>query len=151
MPIANLVKMSSFSTLPFSDSPIKQNLYRVEKREKKFNSWAVTGNVPAWQECSETRSVITSNLNEYIAFEFSLVPEITHVFIALRNNNVLYTWIVVDSFDEEVRHKIYNRQEAIIDEFTDFDFDFNVIARMGREMKDLFDSSVQLIHQKDSM
>ena len=151
MPIANLVKMSSFTTSPFCDSPIKQNLYRVEKKEKKFKSREVTRNVPAWQECSETRSVITSNLNEYIAFEFSLVPEIKQVFTALQNNNVLYTWIVVDCFDDDVRHKIYNRQEAIIDDFTDFDFDFYVIARMGRETTDLFDSSVKLIYQKDSM
>src|SRR5947207_3742628 len=67
--------------------------------------------------------IITTSLNEFIAFELSLVREVEYVYTAYRNA-VFYVWIVVDQFEPEVRKRIYDREKAIIDEFSDFEFDF---------------------------
>lgn len=91
--------------------------------------------------------VPTSALNEFIAFELSLVPEVEFVFTAFRND-VFYAWVIVDKFEEEVRGRIYERERAIIDEFQMFEFDFYIIARLGRDVGDLVSEEINLAYQK---
>lgn len=78
----------------------------------------------------------TSRVNEFIGFELGLVPEVEYVFAALRGD-VFYVWVVVNEFTPEVRQRIYERERAVIDEFSDFEFDFYIIARMNREITEL--------------
>ena len=85
----------------------------------------------------ESLAAATSDLRDFIAFEFSLVPQVEYVFTAFRENQVFYAWIVVNEFEASVRESIYARQRAIIDEFPMFEFDFYIIARIGRTVEDL--------------
>ena len=91
----------------------------------------------------------TSGLRECIAFEFSLVPEVAFVYTAFRINEVFYVWIVIDEFERAVRHRIYERQRTIIEEFPMFQFDFYVIGLMGRNVADLIgDESMHLTYKR---
>jgi hypothetical protein len=92
-------------------------------------------------------SVATIALNEFIGFEISLVPEVETVFTAFRNQ-VFYVWVIVSRFEEDVRAKIYDRQRAIIDEFSTFEFDFYIIAGLGRDPWELVSESVTLAFQR---
>lgn len=92
-------------------------------------------------------SVATIALNEFIGFEISLVPEVETVFTAFRNQ-VFYVWVIVNRFAADVRTSIYDRQRAIIDEFPTFEFDFYIIAGLGRDPWDLVSESVTLAFQR---
>ena len=103
--------------------------------------------VDKWSSTGTPTEVQTSALNEFIAFELSLVPEVEFVFTAFRND-VFYAWVIVDKFEEEVRGRIYERERAIIDEFQTFEFDFYIIARLGRDVWDLVSEEINLAYQK---
>lgn len=92
-------------------------------------------------------SVATSALSEFIAFEISLVSEVEAVFTAFRNE-VFYVWVIVNRFADNVRARIYDRQRTIIDEFPTFEFDFYVIAGLGRGPWELVSESVTLAFQR---
>ena len=102
-----------------------------------------------WLQAGTTplTSVATSALNEFIAFEISLVPEVDAVFTAFRNE-VFYVWVIVNKFVEDVRARIYDRQRAIIDEFPTFEFDFYIIAGLGNDPWELVSESVTLAFQR---
>jgi hypothetical protein len=91
--------------------------------------------------------VATIALNEFIGFEISLVPEVEAVFTAFRNE-VFYVWVIVNRFAEDVTAKIYDRQRAIIDEFPTFEFDFYIIAGLGRDPWELVSESVRLAFER---
>jgi hypothetical protein len=103
--------------------------------------------VDKWSSTGTPTEVQTSALNEFIAFELSLVPEVEFVFTAFRND-VFYVWVIVDKFEEEVRGRIYGREKDIIDEFQGFEFDFYIIARLGRDVWDLVSEEINLAYQK---
>ena len=105
-----------------------------------FEKWLQAATAPL-------TSAATSALNEFIAFEISLVPEVEAVFTAFRNQ-VFYVWVIVSRFEDDVRAKIYDRQRAIIDEFSTFEFDFYIIAGLGRDPWDLVSESVTLAFQR---
>jgi len=98
-------------------------------------------------ETTPLTSVSTSALNEFIAFEISLVSEVEAVFTAFRNE-VFYVWVIVNRFADDVRARIYDRQRAIIDEFSTFEFDFYIIAGLGRDPWELVSESVTLAFQR---
>jgi hypothetical protein len=94
-------------------------------------------------------AIATADLRDFIAFEFSLVHDVEYVFTAFRENQIFYAWIVTDKFEQSVRDQIYEREQAIIDEFPDFEFDFYIIARMGRNLDDLIgDDSMHLTYSR---
>jgi len=78
----------------------------------------------------------TISLRESLARELSLVPEVEAIF-STRHGSVLYVWTVVNNFDPTVRAAIYEREKALIDAFGGFDFDFDIIARRGRDIETL--------------
>lgn len=91
----------------------------------------------------EGQDAITKDLNEFIALELSLVPEVEYVYTAIRDG-VFYVWTVIDRFAQAAREGIYGRQIAVIDEFPMYEFDFYIIAREGRPVGDLISESVTL-------
>jgi hypothetical protein len=94
-------------------------------------------------------AVATSDLRDFIAFEFSLVQEVEYVFTAFRENQIFYAWIITDDFESSVRESVYERQQAIIDEFPMFEFDFYIIARKGRHVEELIgDESMHLTYAR---
>jgi hypothetical protein len=91
--------------------------------------------------------VYTRRLKEFIALELSSAAEVEYVFCAFRNN-VFYVWVLLDRFENEVRERIYEREELIIDEFPMFEFDFYLISRMGREPGELVSESIELVYDR---
>jgi hypothetical protein len=61
---------------------------------------------------------------------------------------VFYVWVIVNRFADDVRARIYDRQRAIIDEFSTFEFDFYIIAGLGRDPWELVSESVTLAFQR---
>ena len=57
----------------------------------------------------------------------------------------------MDQFEPEVRKRIYDREKAIIDEFSDFEFDFYIVARTGRDVKELISESVTLAYGRSRL
>ena len=127
-------------TLQICDEVSESNVLVLdEPTEEQTFSYDISTLAVGKQSASDKESLAaaTSDLRDFIAFEFSLVPQVEYVFTAFRENQVFYAWIVVDEFETSVRASIYARQRAIIDEFPMFEFDFYIIARMGRSLDDL--------------
>lgn len=150
MPLRN-VGESVGATAPLqmhSNDRLDMSTLKIVAGEQRFpradhvlaRRWFEAGTVPS-------TTVATTALNEFIAFELSLVLDVEYVFTAFRNE-VFYVWILVKHFEEEIRTRIYDRERAIIDAFPTLDFDFYVIARLDRDPWDLVSESVVLAYQK---
>lgn len=126
-------------TLPIRNSKRQQKFPNVQK--------AVTNFLFREVETSDQLEVFASGLNEFIAFELSLVSEVEYVYTALRNN-VFYVWVVINQFEREVRERIYEREKAVIDEFSMFEFDFYIISRMERNVQELISESIDLTYER---
>lgn len=99
---------------------------------------------------TESTTLYPIPLTKFVSFEFSLVKEVETV-LAAQYNNLLYLWVVVDKFDKAAREKIYAREREIIDEFREFEFDFNIISRRGRDLRELIsDPTLVLTYQRKS-
>ena len=82
----------------------------------------------------------TVSVREFIAHELALVEEVEAVLTA-RQDNEFHIWTVVNEFDGDIRNKIYEREKAIIDEFGNFHFDFNILSRRGRSFSEIIHDS----------
>jgi hypothetical protein len=104
-------------------------------------------------ERSETTSMPTPSLRDFIAFAIGAIPEVEAVFVTMdktaRGDRIIYVWTVVRESLPEVRRKIYAKEIEIIDKSSDFDFDFNIIASHGRDPQSVVaDSAVALAYRK---
>lgn len=70
--------------------------FKAEHRRDSQN-WLQAGTTPL-------TPVATTALNEFIAFEISLVSEVEAVFTAFRNE-VFYVWVIVNRFADDVKGK----------------------------------------------
>jgi hypothetical protein len=101
-----------------------------------------TGNVlPVFlrTEVSEVMGLQTVSLKEFLGYEMSLVKEVEAVLTA-REGNVFHICTVVNDSSPEVRARVFERERSIIDEFAECEFDFNVIARQGRDILSLVEN-----------
>ncbi len=73
-------------------------------------------------------------LNEFVALSLSGVPQVEAVYTS-RSENLLYVWTVLIESDEAIRKRIYGQEQAIIEEFPRFDFDFTLLFRRGRDLQ----------------
>ena len=154
MSIETVTKGTSSNASSLLETPREDNrLTRIfaEQSEQEFedtsSSIADYRTASTQQESMASRPV---DLREFIAFEFSLVPEVECVFTAFRENQIFYAWIVINEFDWETRKGIYDRQLAIIDEFSMFEFDFYIVARTGRRLDDIVgDPSMDRTYVRD--
>lgn len=150
MPLENAMHGEATSTHPVS-GPLDRwqaSLTRASGEELKFSQDCLV-QLDKWFNTSASTplKVPTSALNEFIAFELSLVPEVEFVFTALRNS-VLYVWVVVDKFEEKIRERIYDRERAVIDEFLSLEFDFYIVARLVRDVWDLVSEDITLAFER---
>ncbi|MBI2819562.1 MAG: hypothetical protein HYX73_06250 [Acidobacteria bacterium] len=115
----------------------------VETKIERGDTYPTTG---------DPTRIQTSNLNEFIAFVLSLVPEVECVHTAFRENHVFYVWIVISEWKKEVRQRIYERQQSIIDQFPTFAFDFYIVSRDGQRVEDLISQTIDVayVRPKDS-
>jgi hypothetical protein len=73
-----------------------------------------------------------------VGLEFSLIPEVECVTIQRQEDGKgLQVLTVVNDRSPEIRSKIYKREQALIDSYPMFEFDFHIVSRMGRPLSDV--------------
>lgn len=101
--------------------------------------------VRLWSE--KTRLLMSPS--NFVGCELSLVPEVEAVYVesseSTKNFRIL---TVVDKRDPEVRAKVYARERAIIDEFSTFEFDFHIISRMGRDLRQVINETGKIAFKR---
>ncbi|MBI1790293.1 MAG: hypothetical protein HYR60_22400 [Acidobacteria bacterium] len=90
----------------------------------------------------------TESVREFIGHELSLIDEVEAVLTA-RQDNDLQVWTVVNEFDAGVRAKVYEREKkAIVDEFSELHFGFNILSRRNRPFDEIVkDSSLAVTYR----
>ena len=153
MSIETVTKGTSSSASALLETPREDNRLTQILAEQSEQEFADTSSSIADYRTASTQGSMasrTADLREFIAFEFSLVPKVECVFTAFRENQIFYAWIVINEFDSEAREDIYYRQQAIIDEFLMFEFDFYIVARTGRKFDDIVgDPSMDRTYARD--
>jgi len=70
------------------------------------------------------------------------------VFVERGNGKELRVLSIVNERDPAIRATIYAREQAIIDAYPDLVFDFNIIARRNRDLKDVVTEAGKLAFQR---
>jgi hypothetical protein len=68
------------------------------------------------------------HFKEFLASIIREVPEVDSVLMQ-EDGNTLTIYVVVENFDFDVNEKIYDKEECIIDVFTDVNFDFHITSQ----------------------
>jgi hypothetical protein len=76
-----------------------------------------------------------------LAETLGTLPHVIKIYAAQEGRNV-HVWTVVDSFEREVRDKIYSVERTLFTYFPGYKFDFNVIE--GNETTTI--SQAKLVH-----
>lgn len=85
----------------------------------------------------------------FIGLELSLVREVERVFVDRDKNGKEFRVIeVVKDRDPDVRAKVYAREQAIIDAYPNLDFDFHIVARMNRDLRDVLSGIGKLTFER---
>lgn len=98
------------------------------------------GNKPAVAQWNNNlRQRRSYDINAFIGYEMKLVSEVEQVFISKEDEEgkLLRVTIVVDERDADVRAQIYRREQAVMDELKNLDFNFHILAREGRPLESL--------------
>ncbi len=112
----------------------------IHSRELVSNQWA-----RLWSE--ETRLLISPET--FIGLELSLVPEVESVYVESSESTTDFrVMVVVDKRDPEVRAKVYARERAVIGEYSNLDFDFHIISRMGRNLREIVNETGKIAFQR---
>ncbi len=81
-------------------------------------------------------NTIDDSLENYIIKTISQLPKVEQVKVS-KIGNFYEVWTVINKLDRKVRQQIYNMEYSIMEKFRDIDFDFHVITRNNRNIKDL--------------
>ena len=73
---------------------------------------------------------------DFIWLELSMVPEVERVFVE-RRVEAFQVMTVVNERSPELRRRIFAREKAIIDALSQYEFDFDILTRMGYNLGDL--------------
>ncbi|GEM_PF-5547782 len=68
-----------------------------------------------------------------IADKLSGVPEVEYV-LAKKQKGVISVWTVINGWSPAARNRVYQSEQAVIDNMPGYDFDFHLIERTGREI-----------------
>jgi hypothetical protein len=80
----------------------------------------------------------TINPEALIRLEMSFVAEVEAVFVERAPRRAgFHVFTIVNERNPDVRAQIYRREQAIMDEFKNVEFDFRIIARRNRDIKDI--------------
>ena len=94
----------------------------------------------------EPNLLFSVSLENAIAGDFSLIPDVQSVFVERAEGNLL-VWIGVDNPTREVRERVFQKQFDIVDGFPEVSFDFNLIAGKNRDANE-FASEAKLIYSR---
>ena len=87
---------------------------------------------------SQSFSAFRINTEDLIRLEMAFISEVESVFVEHSNGETEFrVFTVVNKRDADVRARIYRREQAIIDACKNLDFEFQIIARRDRDLKDV--------------
>jgi hypothetical protein len=86
----------------------------------------------------------TNRLEHFIGQQIFIIPEVEHIFFSMENDYI-NVWTVINILDREVRRNIYDAEYGVMDFFKDLRFDFHVICRNNRNIKELHPSEANYI------
>jgi len=99
----------------------------------------------SWRSDSHFKLLITPE--DFIGLELSLIPQVERVFVTREENGKGFKILtVVNDRDPDLRARIYTREQAIIDAWPHFDFDFHITARMNRNPDEVTSSAGKLAY-----
>jgi hypothetical protein len=75
----------------------------------------------------EPSSLYSATLEDALAKDFSLIPDVHYICVDRADNNLL-VWIALDHPNAENRERVFQKQFDLIDGFPEISFDFNVIS-----------------------
>lgn len=90
---------------------------------------------------------LTNRLESFLAEKFIDIPGVEYVFLSVENDSV-DIWTVINRLDREMREKIYNVEYDILGLINDFHFDFHVICRNDRDIKEIHPSNAKMIFER---
>ena len=95
-----------------------------------------------------TRTMLMPMLRDSIALAIGSISEVQAIFTNSQDR-VFYVWCVVTDSDPSIRRRIYAKEKELIDSFSDFEFDFSIVAGRGRESFEVInDPEARLIYHK---
>jgi hypothetical protein len=84
---------------------------------------------------AQAQEQILSLLPGLIADMLLGVSGVEYAFVEIQAGGVFHVWTVVDNPQDEVYDAIYDREKLIIKQFHPIPFDFQVIARRGKDLR----------------
>jgi hypothetical protein len=87
--------------------------------------------------------------DSFIGMELSLVPEVECVIVErAESDRDFCVYTVMDVRDAEVRMKIYDREQAIMEFYPSLGFDFNIISRQKRDLSEIISHHGKLVFKR---
>jgi len=97
---------------------------------------------------SDTQKMLLSP-EIFIGLELSIVPQVQQVFVErIDRGKTMRVMVMLEGRDAEVRRRVYAREQAIIDEHPQFDFDFYTHQLMGRKPATVVDGIGKLAYKR---
>jgi len=107
----------------------------------------VSDNSTRWFWKNDRKFVILMNIEDFVGLELSLIPQVERVFVTREENGRGFKVLtVVNERDPDLRARIYAREQAVIDAWSNFDFDFHITARMNRKPEEITSSAGKLAY-----
>lgn len=120
-----------------------QGLDLREAEQPIQQEWESVQWIEALQNTAQVPTITTRNVvkpEDFIWLELSMVPELERVFVGRRGGS-FDVMSVVNDRDIELRKRIFARERAIIEALPEYDFDFEILTRMGHDLGDLLTDS----------
>jgi hypothetical protein len=102
------------------------------------------------QLCKPQYEIINSiddRLENFIVKYISKVSEVEYILFS-KIEDYYEIWTVINKLDREVRERIYDIEFNILRRFKALYFDFHVICRNNRDIKDFYSSNTKIIFQR---
>ncbi|MDP3182579.1 MAG: hypothetical protein Q8M54_07135 [Desulfobaccales bacterium] len=95
----------------------------------------------------EISNSVDDKLEIFIAKSISKVPEVEYILLS-KIENYYEIWTVINKLDRGVRERIYDIEFNILRTFKGLCFDFHVICRNDRDIKEFYSSNTKIIFQR---
>lgn len=95
----------------------------------------------------EVTNSIDDRIENFIVKYISKVLEVEYIIFS-KIEDYYEIWTVINKLDREVRERIYDIEFTILRRFKALYFDFHVICRNDRNIKDFFSSNTKIIFQR---
>lgn len=86
-------------------------------------------------------------LEIFIVKSISQISEVEYILFS-KIEDYYEIWTVINKLDREVRERIYDIEFNILRRFKALYFDFHVICRNNRDIKDFYSSNTKIIFQR---